>query len=1111
MIVPEFYDYNLNYTFYAKSKYFLLDVNVVSASSTTWESYHDSYSYFSNSLLDKLVFYSNGTTTSRDVNNGSNLYSLSDGNYVGLYNKNSLNSFGKILLDKSSSETISNTLTVFDASNSVNLRSALLGATSVVDGNFVVSRSALGVFNPLREQYDLNSLFFGLVNVPVVSVGSTSTSDSLVPLNLDVNYSPFGSVTDSTDVNCFSQWGDDTVISSVILNVSGPGTDTNFSEVFSDANVFMDYNVSSSYLNGGDFNCIFYATDVAGNTTTAYISFAVSDSSAPVIESTLTSPDSNADVDPSTRIDINANILEYTSMSSAIAYTRYSLNDTNWSDWNAIIMTNDTNNADSNYHYTASFTTSNDNNTYQYYIRATDSAAQVTDSNSCGDANCFSNVYSNFDWTWTSSPATFGTVSGSLDTTVSVGTLTVTNTGDKNLSMRISSDWEDKYEVWYDGEPETATGFSFTSYMGDVNTFAVTLKTKPTERSDALTITVDPSSASASPDSNTATATIVSLSDGPFMLIEWVTYDVAVTQGDANVAYSVRVTNAGNSDANNVFLDWNVTSDFTLSSGVDYLALGDLAVNDSITSTVAYNIGADATEGDTNINFYTGCCFLTDKNQSTYKTVSVVSSSSGSSCATGEELWSGNCVAVCASGTTRNTTTGVCETTGAPAATGAAAGAGLGSIFDASQSDVFFQTSEFFELVRGEDSSFNVKIENPLSGVLKDLRFSVSGLSSKYLRLSRDSFDVLDVNEFVNVGVEIVSPKYFEPGEYELVFIVEGVFVDDRNREVSFSEERAIVLLIHDVSGDEARGLLEELQFIVGDMQARGFALAGLDGVLVDGPDLLRAKQYDVVGDMVSEARELYELALGVDSGLAVLLARVRVSNLEGIPTDNTDRLLSLASLAFSRGDYAVAQERLGEAEFTYGLEVKGEFNWFVWLLAHLVEVIGSVIAAIVVLWVLSLWLRLVLIKRRLRLFTSEGDLLLTLIQGIQKRCFIENKISIGEYYDALEQFESRLALVSEGVIEYESKKMHLLKFSSAVKRLNQEKTRLLDLIKETQDLYFNLGLVETRIYKTKIHSLTKRLSEVEEAIVSAEYLKLTRTTRGWRKAFWRAYYKIRK
>ncbi|MBT4192606.1 MAG: hypothetical protein HOE11_04820 [Candidatus Diapherotrites archaeon] len=176
-----------------------------------------------------------------------------------------------------------------------------------------------------------------------------------------------------------------------------------------------------------------------------------------------------------------------------------------------------------------------------------------------------------------------------------------------------------------------------------------------------------------------------------------------------------------------------------------------------------------------------------------------------------------------------------------------------------------------------------------------------------------------------------------------------------------------------------------------------------------------------------------------------------------------------------------------------------------------MVEVIVSVIVLAFVLWLLSLWLKLVLIKRKLRLFTSEGDLLLTLIQGIQTKCFIENKISIGEYYDALEQFESRLAAVSEGVIEYESRKMHLLKFSSVTKRLDQEKGRLLDLVRETQDLYFNLGLVETRIYKTKIGSLTKRLSEVEEAIVSAEYLKLTRTTQGAKKGFWQLYYKLRK
>jgi len=1087
----DIFDYNLNYTTYAKSKFIKVDSNILIKSTLSSASVYDIYAQLENGQMTKLA-YDNGTLTTKDMNSLDNTFTPdADANYVALFNKNSLNAFGIIQVSESSSKTISNTLSVSDASTELVYTKRMFYGSIVANDSFI-SNKLVTVFNPMREQKDINELFFATQNPLTINIGSIATNDSSFPVSGDVNYSPFGDVNDAMDVNCFANIWDDTIISSMILNVNGPNVDVNFSEAFSDSNVFMDYNVDASYLNGGDFNCAFYATDVAGNVTVASISFDVNDASAPVIDGNSLSPDSNASIDPSTRINFDVNVIEFVGLSSVVWNVGYLLADNNWSDWNAITMVNDVNYGDYNYSFDANYYTASDDNTYRYFIRATDVNSNVTDSNLCSDANCFTNFYSNYDWTWTSSPATFGNVSGSLDTIVSVGTVTVTNTGDKNLSVLINSDWEDKYEVWYAGEPETATGYTFTSNTGDVNTFAVTLKTKPTERSDALTITVNPTNALASPDSNTITATIVSLSDGPFMLVEWVEYDVAVTQGDANVVYSVRVTNAGNSDANNMFVDWNVPSDWALASGVDYLAVGDLAVNASVTSTVAYDIGADATVGDTNVSFYTGCCFIADKNQSTYKTVSVVE----------------------AGGTTGGGDDDDDDDTGGAGGTGgnnASAGLSGGSIFDNVQSDVFFQTSAFFELVRGEDSSFNVKIENPLNGYLKDLRFSVTGLSSKYVRLTRESFDLLDSNEFVNVGVEIVSPKYFAPGEYELTFVVEGIFVDDRNREVSFSEERAIVLLIHDVSGDDARDLLAELQFIVGDMQDRGFALAGLDLVLADVPDLLRAKQYDVVGSLVADAKATYELALEVDIGLGVLVERVRVSNLEGVPTTNTSRLLSLASLAFSRGDYAVAAERLEEAEFTYGLEVKGEFNWFVWLLAHLVEVIVSIIVLAFVLWLLSLWLRLVLIKRKLRLFTSEGDLLLTLIQGIQTKCFIENKISIGEYYDALEQFESRLASVSEGVIEYESRKMHLLKFSSAVKRLSQEKTRLLDLIKETQDLYFNLGLVETRIYKTKIGSLTKRLSEVEEKIVSSEYLKLTRTTRGWKKGFWKIYYKIRK
>ncbi len=62
-----------------------------------------------------------------------------------------------------------------------------------------------------------------------------------------------------------------------------------------------------------------------------------------------------------------------------------------------------------------------------------------------------------------------------------------------------------------------------------------------------------------------------------------------------------------------------------------------------------------------------------------------------------------------------------------------------------------------------------------------------------------------------------------------------------------------------------------------------------------------------------------------------------------------------------------------------------------------------------------------------------------------RKKCFVENKISLGEYYDALAQYEGRLSKISEGLIEYQSKRVNLFKLSSSIKRLGQEKENYLD------------------------------------------------------------------
>lgn len=325
------------------------------------------------------------------------------------------------------------------------------------------------------------------------------------------------------------------------------------------------------------------------------------------------------------------------------------------------------------------------------------------------------------------------------------------------------------------------------------------------------------------------------------------------------------------------------------------------------------------------------------------------------------------------------------------------------------QRDLFFQSSEFFELIRREDNSFQVKFENPLDGNLADLTISVDGLLSRYLSVDRPNIEYIDSNQSETINVN---------GEFET--------------------------------------------------------------------------------------------AVKASTLLAQLENNIARSAFRCIETPNTFRIFSLARLAFEPCDYATALEPAKEAELTFGLEVKGEFNLFYWLVSNWVLTIGILFALLVAVYMFYLGVKIIWFKRKLRELKSESTLLLSLISGVQKRCFVENKMSIGEYYDALSQFERRLAVISEDFIEYGPKLSNFFAFRSVLLRLGEEKSKLFGLLKATQKEYFEKGLVETRIYHTKVASLTKKLSEVEEQIVLEEYKKTKRVTKGFFKGLWNLCYKVR-
>ncbi len=1077
----EVYDYNLDYTFYANSRYFLLDINVFAKSSSIWENYFDMYDYFNNSEVNKLAT-SNGSISTIDVNGENNSITLSDKNFFLLYNKNSLNSIGTIFISKVSNKTMNDTMTELDISNYITLRRNLSGLTSVASGDYFVTKQAKVISNPLRTTNDINSIFYSLQNPLIVSVGSTTTNDSTAPILLDINYSP-QDMNDQADLNCYSSWSDSTsVIDRVVLNVSGSNLDVNYSEIFRDANAFMSQIIDANSINAGDINCIFTAYDLANNSDTNTITISVSDSSPPSIVAVSNSPDSNSLLDPSTIVTIDANINEYTGMNTAILYTRGRDENNSWTDWNAITMLNDQNFSDTNYHYATSFTTARDDNSYQYYVYAL--GVDGLDVNSS-----IYTIYSYSDWTWSISPSTFGTKSGALDSILTVGDINVTNTGDKNLSFRVKSNWDDKYKIWYDSEPETAAGYTFSLAIGKSEILTTSLRTKASERSDELTITVDATNSSASPDTNTSTATIISLSDGPFMYTEWVTTDSSVTQGDTNVNFSARVTNLGNSDANAVVLDWNFPNDWTITSGTETTNLTTLAVSDSVSSSIIFSINSSAEAGDKNIVFTAQCCNISSKSRLVSNITTVNSSGSGDDGVDDDDD------APPSGGPGGN-----------PGGTGTTGGTG---VFSDEQKDVFFQTTQFFELVRGQDSGFPILIENPLDGTLQEIHLEVSGLASKYLQLKDKYIAFLDRNESFKTEIEILSPKYFSPGKYEITFIISGIFVDDKNKTVSFGETRLITLLIHDTNENQAVLFIDEMQEFFDKMVSNSFKTNNLYELIADANALVNAREFDEAKIIYLQAKELFEMSFEARAKITNLEKIIFNTNRQGISTLNTNRLLQLAQLSFQRGDYALSLDRLKEAELTFSLETKGEFNILIFLMGNIDRVILMIALLIIAAYLFYLGIKLFIFGRKLKEFNSEAELLLILIQGIQKKCFVENRMSIGEYYDALQQYENRMAFISERIITYESKRNNVLKISSSIKRLRQEKSKLISLLKKTQEQYFELGLIETSIYETKVKSLTKRLSEVEEAIVTKEFMRTTRKTRGFKRFFWKVFYKI--
>ena len=135
-------------------------------------------------------------------------------------------------------------------------------------------------------------------------------------------------------------------------------------------------------------------------------------------------------------------------------------------------------------------------------------------------------------------------------------------------------------------------------------------------------------------------------------------------------------------------------------------------------------------------------------------------------------------------------------------------------------------------------------------------------------------------------------------------------------------------------------------------------------------------------------------------------------------------------------------------------------------------------------------------LKRKIKLLKKEEKLLLQLMELIQGYTFKDNRMSMGEYYEAMNQYEKKLSETIRDRIKTESILARFSSLKSKASGLSLEKKRLIGMMRELQDQYLNKGVIETRVYENMLKTYASRLATVQEELVYLETRKMLKKER---------------
>ncbi|MDY6789606.1 MAG: NEW3 domain-containing protein, partial [Candidatus Nanohaloarchaea archaeon] len=918
-----------------------------------------------------------------------------------------------------------------------------------------------------------NRTYVKLTNPLTIEIETDDVSDSTPPQYQKTffergNNNP----TDQDDLNCNTHWTDNIEIDKVNFQVTGPDMNITRDITVGSNETWINETVDSTKVNSGTITCNVTATDLASLQNWSVQKINVSDRTPPQVTANHT-PYGNIDVKPDIQINVTANITEYNKTRKAVMQYR-KFNNT-WNNKTLNLIKNITNHTQK---YNSNFTPTNEG-TWQYRF-------QVNDTTNNTNVTQPTNLSVFFRYRWNRTPTNLKSHSLKFNTNKTIGNITINNTGDKNLTFKLTSDWFNTSRILYNGTTED-NGFNTTITPGNNKTIPITVIARPgpEERTETLNITLNATNQSSTPPKRTTNASITSFAGGPFLQVEFTKSNISLTQGDTGVTFESKVTNKGNETADNVTLYWDLPEGWTIEEGTNITNTSTLDVDESLKNNINISVASDAPTGTKTITATTTCCNDTQETQRANKDVVVDTKDK----------------------TTTQTTTKTTQTTGGGGDTGG--GGGLSP----EERQKLLQSQRTIHITPGKDTQFQIQVENPFDkGKLANVQLQITGLLSQYLSIQPTTINSIPQDGKDTFNVSLEAPRYFTTGKHILNATITGkndwTYTKTINgttitggSSTPMKEQRKVTLWVHPTTKQNATKTIKQANKSLKQLKESNLSTEEIERKIQNAKQNLKQDKYGNAQTQAQQALQLIKTAKNTQNLLKKVNNKIENAEYRGLDTPRTERMKRLAQAALNRGDYTTALGRLKNAQQLHALETKGEFNYINFIYRNPWTTLTALILAALLTTTTTRLTKIWLTKRQLRHVQEEQQEVVKSMKVTQHKTFVLQKVGMGEYQSSMKFHHGKISQLVGKEIQLKTKIQKLTNpLQGEMDRLIQEAKRVRQELQNLQKQYLEEKTVQAPIYHRKAKALRQRLSTVEGKIAELHAEKIISETIGWRK-----------